>query len=144
MDGYGDSNNSEDHIPESHKMKDLAIKLGVKKEDILIEDQSKNTYENIINAFKILDFKKIDTLMLITSEFHLKRCKAIINKLLPEMNLILIKVTDGIHDRDNWFLYENIWKYNGKHGSGKNLVVHEAKTLIKEASAGKLYDLEID
>lgn len=144
MVGYGDSNNSDNHLPESHKMKDLAIKLGVKNKDILIEDQSSNTYENIINGLKILDLKNIDTLMLVTSEFHLKRCKAIINKLLPEMNLILIKVTDGFHDRDNWFLHENIWKYNGKHGSGKNLVIHEAKTLVNEAFNGKIADLEIN
>lgn len=143
MDGYGDSNNSEDHIPESHKMKDLAIKLGVNTDDILIEDQSSNTYENIINAFKILDIKNIDTLMIITSEFHLKRCKAIINKIFPEIDLILIEVTDGIHDRNNWFVHENVWKYNGKYGSGKNLVIHEAKTLVNEAFNGRLADLEI-
>lgn len=125
-------------------MRKLAINLGVKSDDILVESKSRNTYENIINAFKILDIKNIDTLMLITSEFHLKRCSAIINKMFPRIDLILIKVTDGIHDRNNWFLHENVWKYNGKHGSGKYLIMHEAETLITEAYSGRIADLEIN
>ena len=36
--GYGDSNTSDQHIPESHQMKDYAINLGVKPNDI-IEDE---------------------------------------------------------------------------------------------------------
>ena len=141
--GYGDSNSSNDHVPESHKMRSLAISLGVNEKDILVEDKSTNTYENIVNALKMIDIKKVDTIMLVTSEFHLKRCKAIIKNIVPEMKLILVKVKDGIHDRENWYLKDNIWANNGKHGSGKTLVTNEAKILVNGAYNGELADLEI-
>ena len=142
--GYGDSNSSDDHVPESHKMRSLALSLGVNPEDILVEDKSKNTYENIINALQLIDTKSIDTIMLITSEFHLKRCQAIIKKIIQKMKLILVKVKDGIHDRENWYLKDDIWENNGKHGSGCTLVKNEAKILVNGACNGDLADLEID
>lgn len=141
--GYGDSNSSDDHVPESHKMRSLALSLGVNPEDIMVEDKSKNTSENIINALKLLNLKTIDTIMLITSEFHLKRCQAIIKKILPKMKFILVKVKDGIHDRENWFLKDDIWENNGKHGSGRTLVENEAMILINGAFNAELADLEV-
>ena len=142
--GYGDSNSSDDHTPESHKMRLLATSLGVNQEGILVEDQSTNTKENVINALELLNLKSTDAIMLITSEFHLKRCNAIIQKLLPGIQTILVKVKDGIHDRENWYLTQDVWQNNGKHGSGKTLVINEAKILVDGACNGELADLEID
>lgn len=82
--------------------------------------------------------------MLITSEFHLKRCDSLIKKMLPDVSTILVKVKDGIHDKDNWFLDDNVWHNNGKYGSGKSLVEHEAKTLIDGACNGSLDDFEVN
>ena len=76
--GYSDSNASEDHIPESHKMRELAIKNGVNPNDIIIEDKSTNTKENILFVINLLDKKRLNKVMLITSEFHLKRCDSLI------------------------------------------------------------------
>lgn len=141
--GYGDSNASEDHVPEAHKMRDLAIKNGVNPDDIIVEDKSSNTRENILFAVDLLDKSHLDKVMLITSEFHLKRCAALLKKVLPNTDTILVKVPDGMHDRDNWFISDNIWENNGKHGSGKSLVENEARILIEGACNGILEDLEI-
>ena len=142
--GYGDSNASDDHTPESHQMRNLAITMGVNPNDIIIEDLSTNTKENILYAIKLLNLTENDTVMLITSEFHLKRCDALIKKILPGIHTILVGVLDGVNDRDKWFNNDNIWINNGKHGSGKSLVTNEANVLIKGAVNGELEDFEVD
>ena len=140
---YGDSNLSNNHISEAHKMRDYAIKNGVKSEDISVEDKSTNTKENILYTIKLLGLKNSSKVMLITSGFHLKRCDTLIKKLLPGIETILVGVLDGIHDRSNWYLKDNVWDNNGKHGSGRTLVENEAKILIEGACDGTLTDFEI-
>ena len=142
--GYGDSNVSKDHIPEAHKMRELAIKNGVNPDDIIVEDKSRNTKENILFALDLLDKSNFDKVMLITSEFHLKRCNALIKKIIPGVSTILVKAPDGIHDRDNWFMSDNIGDNNGKHGSGKSLVENEARILIEGACNGTLENFEVN
>ena len=142
--GYGDSNASVDHIPESHKMRELAIKNGVNPVDIIVEDKSSDTRGNILLAIDLLDKSYLNKIMLITSEFHLKRCDAIIKKIVPGISTILVKAPDGIHDRNNWFMSDNIWDNNGKHGSGRTLVENEARILIEGACNGTLEDFEVN
>lgn len=132
----GISNQSNDIIPEAIKMRDLAIKMGVKKQDILIDDQSNNSFENVENAFKLID-KEVNSIAIITSEFHLKRCMAIIRKKFPNIEVIMIPSRDGFSDSDNWFLSDNSWN------SGRSLATYEANLLIKYATENKIYDLEI-
>lgn len=142
--GFGDSNASDNHVPEAHQMRDVAIKLGVNSDDIIVEDKSSNTKENILFTINLLNLTATDTVMLVTSEFHLKRCDALIKKMVPGINTILVKVLDGIHDRDTWFLSDTVWENNGKHGSGKTLVVNEANILINGACNGILEDFEVN
>ena len=141
--GWGDSNTSDNHIPESHQMGDLAKKLGVDSNDIIIEDKSTDTKSNILFAIEILNLNASDTIMLISSEFHLKRCNAIIKKKIPGIQTILVKAPDGIHDKNNWFLNDMVFYDNGKYGSGKTLVTREAYALIEGACAGELEDFDI-
>ncbi|MBR3230957.1 YdcF family protein [Candidatus Saccharibacteria bacterium] len=141
--GWGDSNTSDNHVPESHQMRAFAIELGVNPNDIMAEDKSTDTKSNILNTIDLVNLTSNDLVMLVTSEFHLKRCDAIIKKKLPGIQTILVKVPDGIHDRDNWFLNDMVFHDNGKYGSGKTLVVREAHALIDGAYAGELEDFDI-
>ncbi|MBH0230952.1 YdcF family protein [Halobacillus yeomjeoni] len=50
-----------------------ALDQGVPKEDILIESQSAVTVDNLINAKKVADDKGIDSYLLVSDQFHLKR-----------------------------------------------------------------------
>ncbi len=52
---------------------DNLIALGVKEEDIILESNSRNTYQNAQFCAKILKEKNYDQLLLVTSGFHLKR-----------------------------------------------------------------------
>lgn len=133
----GVSNQDNSIIPEATKMKALAISLGVDENDILIDDNSNNTFENIENAMKLLP-NDIDHITIITSEFHLKRCYAILKKNYPKISVTVIPSKDGFSDRGNWFLSDNSWN------SGRSLATYEAHLLVKYAKENKIFDLEIN
>lgn len=132
----GVSNQDNSTISEAIKMKNLALSLDVKEDDILTDDTSNNTFENIENAMKLLP-KDINHISIITSEFHLKRCYAILKKNYPNTKATMIPSKDGFSDRDNWFLSDNSWN------SGRSLATYEAHLLVKYAKDNKIYDLEI-
>lgn len=131
----GISNQDKDSVSEAIKMKNLAILMGIKEKDILIEDKSNNSFENVDNAFSIIG--NVNSIAIITSEFHLKRCMAIIKKKFPNIEVILISAKDGFTDNNNWFLSDNSWN------SGRSLATYEAHLLVKYAKEDKIYDLEI-
>ena len=68
--------------PEADKFKSAMIMMGIPQEDILIENQTRNTYESAVVVSKMLDsmqFKSEDCL-LITSAFHMRRSLACYRK----------------------------------------------------------------
>lgn len=133
----GISNQDNSSISEAFKMKELALSLGVKESDILIDDKSNNTFENIENAMKLLP-RNVNHISIITSEFHLKRCYAILKKNYPNILVTMIASKDGFSDKDNWFLSDNSWN------SGRSLATYEAHLLVKYAKENKIYDLEVN
>lgn len=132
----GISNQDNSTISEAVKIKELALSLGVAEKDILIDYTSNNTFENIENAMRLLP-SGVSNISIITSEFHLKRCYAILKKNYPNISVTLISSKDGFSDRDNWFLSDNSWN------SGRSLATYEAHLLVKYAKENKIYDLEI-
>lgn len=135
----GVSNQNNSIIPEVDKMKELAIEAGINENDIILENTSNNTFENIDNAMSLLknEIDTIKNITVITSEFHLKRCYAILKKNYPNINITLVAAKDGFSDSDNWFLSDNSWN------SGRSLATYEAHLLIKYARENKIEDLEI-
>ncbi len=133
----GISNTEKDKISEAQKMKVLAIKQGIKENDIIIEEESNNTFENIDNTMNILKKETISQIAIITSEFHLKRCMAIMKKNYPNIKTILIASFDGFTDKNNWYLSDASWN------SGRSIVTYEANLLIKYAKEGKIENLNI-
>lgn len=136
----GISNQANSNISEADRMKELAISLGVLKNDILIDNKSNNTFENINNALEIIgeEIKSIKNIVIVTSEFHLKRCLGILKKKLPNINVSLVGVKDGKTDSENWFLSDNSWN------TGRSIVTYEANLLIKYAKEGKIVDFDIN
>ncbi len=66
---------------EAFFLQQVLLKNGVKKEDILIEPLSRNTYENGVFSKKILDsIKLMPPYILITSAIHMKRSVAVFKK----------------------------------------------------------------
>ncbi len=58
---------------EADVMKDFLVKLGVPDSFLIVENKSRNTYENAIYSLKICKDSDFNHIILITSAFHLMR-----------------------------------------------------------------------
>lgn len=65
---------------ESHKLSEFAIKNGVPRENIIVEDQARNTHENATLSARIITEQQFDKTLLITSAFHMYRAKRCFEK----------------------------------------------------------------
>jgi len=72
--GKGD----DEHMSEAQAMHDYLVEHGISSEQILLEDQAKNTYENLIFTRNILTQLGYDTqqeFLLVSNGFHLSRSR---------------------------------------------------------------------
>ena len=68
-------------LHEASQLKELLINWGIPKKDILIENQSKNTYQNAVFTTKFLNKEFSNKrFLLITSAIHMKRAAACFKK----------------------------------------------------------------
>lgn len=92
---------------EAYILEDYLIKKGIDKRSIILEPKSRNTAENIKNSIKILENEyDLSTvkIVLITSDFHLRRSKLLlINNLKRDSNLYFVGVKDHKTDINSWY-----------------------------------------
>jgi uncharacterized SAM-binding protein YcdF (DUF218 family) len=69
--------------PDAELMAKLALSLGVPEDDILIEGESKNTFENIVNTFKLMQKNHLNSALLVTTSFHMRRAQMVADKNTP-------------------------------------------------------------
>ena len=69
-------------------MADLMISFGVAKEDLILEDQSQNTYENAVLSKPFLTELEAKSALLVTSAFHMQRSLAVFEKAMPVVQWI--------------------------------------------------------
>jgi uncharacterized SAM-binding protein YcdF (DUF218 family) len=69
-------------LNEAKQLKPYLIQIGIPEKDIIIEINSKNTYENAVETKKILvrSYPHIKKCLLITSGQHMRRARAIFKK----------------------------------------------------------------
>lgn len=86
---------------ESKYVKDLLLDMHVDSNDILIETESRNTYENAIYSAELLNAErgKNGNYILITSAFHMRRAKACFAK--TPLHFTSMKVDFQVDD-DNY------------------------------------------
>lgn len=70
-----------ENISEAEAMKIYLIEKGIKKEKIIKENISKNTYENLNNSKQIMDKMHFKTAIIVSNKFHLFRAKTVAEKL---------------------------------------------------------------
>jgi uncharacterized SAM-binding protein YcdF (DUF218 family) len=81
---------------ESEKLFPLLVSNGVKADDILMENNSRNTYENAIETAKVLNQKGITSkCLLITSAFHMRRSLACCVKANIKVDAYSVDVRSG-------------------------------------------------
>ena len=105
--GLGSKDKSE---TEAEKMKRILLNNDIPEKDIVIEDKSKTTDENMQKSLDLIrsDCGNNSSIVLITSDFHQKRAKGMLEKLLQDRNYLLnvysYGTLDGKHDIDKWDL----------------------------------------
>ena len=68
---------NEDEETEAETAAKYAVENGVAPEDILLEKESRSTYENLLFAKRIADENNIKTVLLVSDPLHLKRASEI-------------------------------------------------------------------
>ena len=72
---------AEDKLNEADQFRDVLIQNGIPDEDIIVENQSKNTHENAVESKKMLEnYPEVESVLLITSALHMPRSKACFEK----------------------------------------------------------------
>ena len=92
--------------PEARRMAQIARKLGVPDSDLLIEDRSSNTFENVQFSTSVLQeaqlFDTLSTVILVSSEWHMHRVLLTTQKYFPEsIRMVCCPTREGCN-RDNW------------------------------------------
>ena len=92
---------------EAEHMRQAALALGVAEEDIVLENSSQNTVENILFALvelqRTLCLNKVRRVLLVTTAYHMRRSLAIARYLLPKhITVIPCLANDNNTRRDNW------------------------------------------
>ena len=135
----GISNSTNNKESEASRYKKKIVAAGIPESCIYLEEQSQNTFENINNAMKII-FREdviIDSLSIITSEYHLKRCYLAFAKMYPHISITLFPASVGYSDNYNWFNSSNEWD------TGRCMVTWERNLLTKYAKDDKIADCDI-
>ena len=69
------------HTPEAQVMASLLTEFGISRDVMLLEDKSRNTYQNGVNAVAIMKKNGIKKILLVTSAYHMRRAQAVFEKL---------------------------------------------------------------
>ncbi len=99
-------------LSEAEMMRRKAIELGIPNEDILVEELSLSTKENMLCALLPLDraFKlsRIQRILLVTTTYHMRRCLLMAQAYMPRWIEISPCPADDVNTRrDTWFQNEN-------------------------------------
>lgn len=98
---------SDGQCSEAEHMHKAALQMGVNEKDILLENSSLNTVENIQFALlelrRTLDLNKVHKVLLVTTAYHMRRSLAIAQYLFPEhIEVLPCTANDNSTRRDNW------------------------------------------
>jgi uncharacterized SAM-binding protein YcdF (DUF218 family) len=69
------------HLPEAQVMANLLAEFAITRDVMLLEDKSRNTRQNGLNAVVIMQKEGINKILLVTSAYHMRRAQAVFEKL---------------------------------------------------------------
>ena len=130
---------SDGQCSEAEHMYKAAVKMGVNESDILLENSSQNTVENIqyalIELQQTLGLNKLHKILLVTTAYHMRRSLAIARNLFPEhIEVLPCPANDNNTRRENWMNTE----------VGFKRTMAEAMKLIMYVDNGIIPDFEVD
>ena len=123
---------------EAENMHQAALDLGVNEEDILCENTSMSTIENISFAMEKLaetiGLNNIHRLILVTTAYHMRRSLAIAQYIFPKhISIIPCPANDTNTKRDNWM----------HTPKGTERAKAEALKIINYINNGQISDIDV-
>lgn len=123
---------------EAEHMQRAALALGAVKEDIILENSSQNTVENILFAMIELQrafwLNNVRRILLVTTSYHMRRSLAVARYLLPKhITIVPCHANDSSTRRENWM----------NTPDGVKRVKDEAMNIIRCVQNGVVSDFEI-
>jgi Uncharacterized conserved protein len=88
---------SGEEISEAMCMKKILVDDGIPEDKLILEDKSKNTYENLNNSREIIKEKNFNSVIIVSNEFHLRRAEMLGDKLGIKAEYT------GVFVKDKWF-----------------------------------------
>lgn len=74
------------------------------RQSIILEKNSRSTYENAVEVNKIVRRQKLKSILLITSVYHMKRAHYTFRKVIPkEVEIIPLAVSSPNYDEEKWW-----------------------------------------
>lgn len=108
----------EEDASEAEVMKEILVNLGIPSEDIIMEDKSRNTKENLENSKKIMQESDLQKALLITSAYHMPR--SVMNAKKQDLDFMAAP-TDYRTLRGGYDFYSFLPKSSEFYNSGKAL-----------------------
>lgn len=94
---------------EAEDMKSIAIASGVPQEAIILEDDSANTYEIVKHVKEILRERGFDSILLISSSYHMRRLSLVVKRNMTNFRVIYTPVPhSSFFDRSEGVRWEQI------------------------------------
>ena len=123
---------------EAEHMYKAVLELGVAKENIILENSSQNTVENILFALielqRAFALNTVRRVLLVTTAYHMRRSLAIARYLLPQhIAIIPCPANDNNTRRDNWM----------NTPAGIERAKGEAMNIVRYVINGVIPDFEI-
>ena len=125
-------------MKESEHMYRQAIELGVKSEDIIVENCSQSTVENMLGALMELQkefwLNRVKKVLLVTTTYHMRRSLSIARYLFPaHIEVLPCPADDNNTRRDNWMM----------SNEGRERALAEVINIITCVANGVFPDFEI-
>jgi len=125
-------------LTEAELMAEEAMRLGVPEGDILIDNQSLHSKENVLASMFVLDrefdLHLVRRLIIVTATIHLRRMHLLLLTYMPNwIEYSLCPVDDKTTKADNWF----------QNPYGRERVERETSKLIDYVKRGIMIDEEV-
>jgi hypothetical protein len=127
------------HVTEAELLKQKAMEQGIPEEDILIENLSQHTKENVLASLLVMDralyLHNIRRVLVVTTLFHMRRFHLTLKTFMPYwIEYSLCPVNDNTTRMDNWY----------HSPMGRKRVQLETSKLIKYVQQGVIVDEDVE
>jgi len=80
---------------DAENMKIFAVSMGVPEKNIILEDKSSSAYENVKFSKKILDEKGWDSILLVSSQYNMRRVSLLFRKYGSRLKILYLPVIEN-------------------------------------------------